>query len=114
MQSFARLKELPVDIIKIDGSFVRNLTRDTRDYAMVQASVVVARACGAEVVAEYVEDEATAGCLRQLGVHWAQGYLYARPMPLQEGLRWMQAQADVQADCVIKEDAEPQPQMNLL
>lgn len=114
MQSFARLKELPVDIIKIDGSFVRNLTRDTRDYAMVQASVVVARACGAEVVAEYVEDEATADCLRQLGVHWAQGYLYARPMPLQEGLRWMQAQADVQADCVIKEDAEPQPQMNLL
>ncbi|MGB3392521.1 MAG: EAL domain-containing protein [Stenotrophomonas sp.] len=110
MQSFARLKELPVDIIKIDGSFVRNLTRDPRDYAMVQASVAVARACGAEVVAEYVEDEDTAACLRKLGVHWGQGYLYARPMPLREGLCWTCAQADG----VIREDAEPQPQMNLL
>lgn len=89
MQSFARLKELPVDIIKIDGSFVRNITREHRDYAMVQASVAVARACGAEVVAEYVEDEDTAACLRKLGVHWGQGYHYARPMPLLEGLRWM-------------------------
>lgn len=110
MQSFARLKELPVDIIKIDGSFVRNLTRDPRDYAMVQASVAVARACGAEVVAEYVEDEDTAACLRKLGVHWGQGYLYARPMPLREGLCW----TGTQAGGDIGEGAEPQPQMNLL
>ncbi len=107
MQSFARLKELPVDIIKIDGSFVRNLIHDPRDYAMVQASVAVARACGAEVVAEYVEDEDTAACLRQLGVHWAQGYLYARPMPLLEGLGWMRTPADTPDEAV-------QPQMDLL
>lgn len=88
MQSFARLKELPVDIIKIDGSFVRNVTREHGDYAMVQASVAVARAIGAEVVAEFVEDEETAACLRRLGVHWAQGYLYSRPMPLVQGLAW--------------------------
>lgn len=94
MQSFARLKEMPVDIIKIDGSFVRNLTRDHRDYAMVQASVAVARACGAEVVAEYVEDTETADCLHRLGVHWGQGYLYAKPMPLLEGLRWMHRRED--------------------
>jgi len=87
MQSFARLKELLVDIIKIDGSFVRNITREYRDYAMVEASVSIARACHAEVVAEFVEDEATAECLRKLGVQWGQGYLYARPMPLLEGLR---------------------------
>ncbi|MHC9086930.1 EAL domain-containing protein [Luteimonas sp. RIT-PG2_3] len=88
MQSFARLKQLPVDIIKIDGSFVRNVTREHGDYAMVQASVAVARAIGAEVVAEFVEDEDTAACLRKLGVHWAQGYLYSRPMPLAQGLAW--------------------------
>lgn len=88
MQSFSRLKQLPVDIIKIDGSFVRNVTREHGDYAMVQASVAVARAIGAEVVAEFVEDDETAACLRRLGVHWAQGYLYSKPMPLAQGLAW--------------------------
>jgi len=93
MQSFARLKELPIDIIKIDGSFIRNLTREHLDYAMVQASVSIAHACQAEVVAEYVENEATAQALRHLGVHWGQGYLYAQPMPLIEGLHYMQSQS---------------------
>jgi len=90
MQSFSRLKELPIDIIKIDGSFIRNLTREHLDYAMVQASVSIARAYQAEIVAEYVENEATAALLRRLGVHWGQGHLYAPPMPLIEGLRYMQ------------------------
>lgn len=101
MQSFARLKDMPVGILKIDGSFIRNVTREHRDFAMVQASVAVARACRAEVVAEYVEDAETAACLRKLGVHWAQGYWYARPMPLLEGLRWIRAwsgQADGDGD----------------
>jgi len=98
MQSFARLKELPIDIIKIDGSFVRNLTREHLDYAMVQASVSIARACRAEVVAEYVENEATAQALRRLGVHWGQGYLYAKPMPLLDGLRSMQSKSAKSAD----------------
>jgi len=94
MQSFARIKELPIDIIKIDGSFIRNLTREHLDYAMVQASISIARACQAEVVAEYVENEATAAVLRRLGVHWGQGYLYAQPMPLIEGLQYMQAKSE--------------------
>jgi len=93
MQSFSRLKELPIDIIKIDGSFIRNLTRERLDYAMVQASVSIARACRAEVVAEYVENEATAQALRRLGVHWGQGYLYAKPMPLIEGLQFRLTQS---------------------
>lgn len=86
MQSFARLKELPVDIIKIDGSFVRNVAERGRDYALVEASVSIARAFGAETVAEFVETEATADCLRELGVQWMQGYLYAKPKPLAEML----------------------------
>jgi EAL domain-containing protein (putative c-di-GMP-specific phosphodiesterase class I) len=84
MQSFFRLKELPVDIIKIDGAFVSHVAERGRDYTLVEASVSIARAFDAETVAEYVETEATADCLRGLGVHWMQGYLHSRPRPLAE------------------------------
>lgn len=86
MQSFARLKELPVDIIKIDGSFVRNVTQRGNDHALVRATVAVAEAFGAETVAEFVEDHPTADCLREMRVDWVQGDLYARPRPLSEVL----------------------------
>lgn len=82
MQSFARLKEVPVDIIKIDGAFVRRVAERGRDYALVEASVAIARAFDAETVAEFVETEATAECLRELGVQWMQGYLYSQPRSL--------------------------------
>ena len=86
MQSFGRLKELPVDIIKIDGAFIRHLTQRGRDYALVEASMSIARAFNAETVAEFVENQATVDCLRELGVGWMQGYLHARPRPLAEFL----------------------------
>lgn len=86
MQSFARLKELPVDIIKIDGSFIRNVTQRGRDHALVQASVAVAEAFGAETVAEFVENQEIADCLRGMGVQWLQGYLYSPPVPLAQVL----------------------------
>lgn len=84
MQSFARLKELPVDIIKIDGAFIRHVAQRGRDYALVEASMSIARAFNAETVAEFVEDQATVDCLRELGVDWMQGYLHAQPRPLAE------------------------------
>ena len=86
MQSFERLKDLPVDVIKIDGSFIRNVAQRGKDYALVQASVAVARAFGAQTVAEFVQDEETVVCLRELGVDWIQGYLVSRPEPLGEAL----------------------------
>jgi len=86
MQSFARLKELPVDIIKLDGAFVRNVAERGRDYALVEASVWIARAFDAETVAEFVETEAVADCLRELGVQWMQGYLHSKPQPFAEML----------------------------
>lgn len=86
MQSFSRLKELPVDIIKIDGSFVRNVAQRGSDYAVVQATVAVANVFGAETIAEFVENRHTAECLRELDVDWVQGDLYARPRPLSEVL----------------------------
>src|SRR5690606_17487557 len=82
MQSFARLRDLPFDIIKIDGSFVRNMLADQRDFEVVQASVAVARAFGADTVAEYVESQALADRLRGMGVRWGQGFHFARPRPL--------------------------------
>lgn len=86
LQSFSRLKELPVDTLKIDGSFVRHVTQRGRDHALVEASVSIARAFDLMTVAEFVETEETAQCLRELGVQWMQGYLYARPRPLAEVL----------------------------
>ena len=86
MQSFARLKQVPVDIIKIDGSFVLDCAERGRDYALIDASVSIARAFGATTVAEYVETEAIADCLRELEVDWMQGYLYSRPRPLAQVL----------------------------
>lgn len=93
MQSFARLRELPVDVIKIDGSFVRNVAQLGKDYAVVQASVAVAKAFGAVTVAEFVEDEDTEYCLRRLGVHRVQGYLYGAPRPLADVLAETAAEA---------------------
>ena len=86
MQSFERLKELPLDVIKIDGSFIRNVVQRGTDHALVQASVAVAKAFGAKTVAEFVEDEETVDCLRELGVDFIQGYLIAQPRPLGEVL----------------------------
>ena len=62
------------------------LTQRGRDYALVQASVAVAQAFGAETVAEFVEDAATEACLRGMGVDWVQGHHYGAPRPLAQVL----------------------------
>ena len=98
MQSFARLRELPVDVIKIDGSFVRHVTQLGKDHAVVQASVAVARAFGAITVAEFVENQDTEDCLRRMGVDRVQGYLYGAPRPLAEVLAELVAEAAVSRD----------------
>jgi diguanylate cyclase (GGDEF)-like protein len=74
------LKTLPVDILKIDRSFVRDLGTDSRDLAIVQAIVAVAHALGLEVVAEGVETATAARALLDLGCHRAQGFLLSRPV----------------------------------
>lgn len=79
--SLASLKRLPIDIVKIDQSFVGGLGHDGRDAAIVAAVVTLAEAFGLDVVAEGVETELQAGELRRLGCRHAQGYLYGRPAP---------------------------------
>jgi diguanylate cyclase (GGDEF)-like protein len=74
------LKSLPVDILKIDRAFVRDLGANTRDQAIVQAIVALAHALGLEVVAEGVETAAAARTLLDLGCDRAQGFLLSRPV----------------------------------
>ncbi|MFC5491114.1 EAL domain-containing protein [Dokdonella soli] len=81
-QSFERLRELPFDIVKIDGSFVRGVATRSRDYELVRASVAVARAYGAQTVAEYVENGEIAKCMQELAVDWGQGDYFGTPMPI--------------------------------
>ena len=80
--SFLTLKALPVDLIKIDGSFVTGLARVPAEAAFVRALTGIAEACGKATVAECVDDEATAQLLKDCGVDYLQGYLYGRPAPL--------------------------------
>ncbi len=80
--SYAYLKELPTDIIKIDGSFVRGMLDNPLDYTTVKSIIEVAKTAKQQVVAEYVETKEIAEALRKLGVDFAQGYHYSAPQPL--------------------------------
>jgi len=82
MSSFAYLKQLPVDYLKIDGSYVRDLLNDPVDRAMVEAVNKIGHAMGIQTIAEYVEDIGTLDALAGMGVDFAQGYVIDRPTPL--------------------------------
>ena len=77
--SFSYLKRLPVDYLKIDGSFIRSLARDRVDQAAVRMIGEVARAAGIETVAEYVTSAATFELLAKYGIDYAQGYFIGKP-----------------------------------
>jgi len=80
--SFTYLRQLPFDTIKIDGMFVRDMDVDLVHGGMVRSMTEMARLLKKPVVAEFVETEAVATLLRDLGVDWAQGFLYHVPEPL--------------------------------
>jgi diguanylate cyclase (GGDEF)-like protein len=79
LSSFAYLKLFPVDTLKIDGSFIRDLAANRVSQSVVAAIAEVARVMDLETVAEYVQDEATLAMLGSLGITWAQGYLLGEP-----------------------------------
>jgi sensor c-di-GMP phosphodiesterase-like protein len=87
--SLALLAQLPLDGVKIDLGFVRELTTSPAARAVVAATVELAAGLGLQVVAEGVEHEEQAEALRQAGVRRAQGFLYAPAVPVETLHRWM-------------------------
>ncbi len=79
--SFQELRSLPLDLLKIDGSFIRDITRSARDVEIVRSIVHLAGALGMETVAEEVVDAPTLALLGEIGVDMAQGYYIGRPRP---------------------------------
>lgn len=77
--TYSYLKHLPLDFVKIDGAFVRELGRDDNDFMMVRSINDLAHFLGMQTIAEYVEDEATLARLREIGVDYAQGYGIEKP-----------------------------------
>jgi diguanylate cyclase (GGDEF)-like protein/PAS domain S-box-containing protein len=84
--SFAYLKNLPVDLLKIDASFTHQLPKDRIQRALVESILQLARVLGMRTIAEGVEDEETLEILRQAGVDYAQGFCLHRPSPLVDSL----------------------------
>ncbi len=84
MSSYAYLKSLPVDFLKIDGVFIRDIAKDPINRAMVQSINEIGQVMGKKTIAEFVENDEILEVLRQIGVDYAQGYGIGRPRLLDE------------------------------
>jgi diguanylate cyclase (GGDEF)-like protein/PAS domain S-box-containing protein len=80
--SFSSLKNLPLDYLKLDGSFMRNLAKDSVSQTMVTAMIKLARTLNFKIIAEQVEDSAALDVARKMGVDFVQGFVIARPARL--------------------------------
>jgi diguanylate cyclase (GGDEF)-like protein len=85
--SLAYLKRYPLNALKIDQSFIRNITQDAGDAAITRAIVAMAHSFGMSVIAEGVETTAQLAFLRELGCEEFQGYLFSRPVPAVEAVK---------------------------
>lgn len=88
--SMARLRNMPVHLIKIDQSFVRHLAQSKEDEAIVQSILKLSHSLGKQVVAEGVEDKASLNILKHMQCDKIQGYYYAKPMPFEDFMPWLQ------------------------
>jgi diguanylate cyclase (GGDEF)-like protein/PAS domain S-box-containing protein len=84
VSSFAYLKALNADYLKIDGMFVGNISQDKVDYAMVRSIKEIGHVMGKKIIAESVENPAVVEKLREIGVDYAQGFVIGAPQPLDE------------------------------
>ena len=82
MSSLSYLKNLPIDYLKIDGSFVKNIASDRVDYATVECFNHISRIMNIKTIAEFVEDDSILQSLKQIGIDYGQGYGIERPQPL--------------------------------
>ena len=94
LSSFAYLKNFNVDSLKIDGSFIRDITDNRISESMVAAITQVAKVMELETVAEYVESEETRKLITELGVDYAQGHVVGKPLPLDEAFEALSGQAE--------------------
>ena len=93
--NLASLQSLPIDLLKIDRSFVTDMTDDADKVAIVRAIVSLAGALGMETTAEGIETPEMADALREIGCHYGQGYYFARPLPADEAYRyWLDRSAE--------------------
>ena len=95
--SYAYLRHLPLDLLKIDGSFISGIEADPINQAMVRSMQQIAEQLQLRTVAEFVETQATLDCLRELGIDYAQGYFIDHPKPLA---------------CLADADASPAPTLS--
>jgi diguanylate cyclase (GGDEF)-like protein len=84
LSSLSCLRQLPVTMLKIDGSFVRDVLKDPRAESMVRAIAQLARSMSITTVAEYIETEAISIKIAELGVDYGQGFAIGRPIPLED------------------------------
>ncbi|MDH3899439.1 MAG: EAL domain-containing protein, partial [Gammaproteobacteria bacterium] len=84
--SFGYLRNLSIDYLKVDGSFVKNMVNNKIDYEMVRAINQIGHTMNIMTIAEFVEDEAVLQAVRELGVDYAQGYVVAKPVPMEIAL----------------------------
>ncbi|MDX2288250.1 MAG: bifunctional diguanylate cyclase/phosphodiesterase [Hyphomicrobiaceae bacterium] len=82
--SFKNLKHLPIDIVKIDGAFVKNIAAETADRVFIKTMVEIADTFGMETVAEWVGDAESARILTEAGITYLQGFFYGQPIPAAE------------------------------
>ena len=87
MSSFSYLKHLPVDFIKIDGTFVKNICESRSDLAMVKAISQVGISMGVKTIAEFVEAQDITNSVNTLGIDYAQGYGIEKPQPISRFLK---------------------------
>ncbi|MGP1715866.1 MAG: EAL domain-containing protein [Methylophilus sp.] len=88
--SMSRLRNLPIDLVKIDQSFVRNVAHSAQDRAIVQGIITMAHGLGKKVVAEGVEDADCRAIIQSLQCEKIQGYYFSRPLPFEQFLAWVE------------------------
>jgi EAL domain-containing protein (putative c-di-GMP-specific phosphodiesterase class I) len=83
--SLRYLREFPIDVLKIDKTFIDDIPQDPRQVALVEGIVRIADTLGLQVIAEGIEEPAQRELLAGIGCRFGQGYLFARPMTVEQG-----------------------------